>query len=212
MSSTRKGAYNQINGEQTPLNITLLSDMFKMNRSIIRPKYVDNKIDRKRDIARQHAKERDDEGDYPKEIKMGEILMPPYLWFNNEESNPGLKGLVGENNNPSTLRNEKQASSPDLRQLGLVGENNNTRATTSNQQRQPLQYNQDNIHSITPDLQPPGLVGKYIHSDLNVLLQSKENKDKRSVLIDEDTISNRRIIISDDFHAKKNVFERLGTS
>ena len=39
---------------------------------------MDNKVDRKRDIARQHVKERDYEGGYPKEIKMGEILMPPY--------------------------------------------------------------------------------------------------------------------------------------
>ena len=69
--------YPDKTASKTPLNITLLRDMFKVNKTIIRPKYVDNKIDRKRDIARQHAKERNDEGDYPKEIKMGEILIPP---------------------------------------------------------------------------------------------------------------------------------------
>ena len=133
--------------------------MFKVNRSIIRPKYIDNKTDRKRNIARQHVREKGDEGDYPKEIKMGEILMPPYLWFNDEESTPGLNGLVGESNNPSISRIERQESTPDLRQRGLVGKYNETRATTSNQvnkQEVPTRYNQDHIHSSTHNLQPHG--------------------------------------------------------
>ena len=114
--------YPDKTASKTPLNITLLREMFKVNKSIARPKYVDNKIDRKQNIARQHARERDDEGDYPKEIKMGEILMPPYLWFNEEGSTPGPKRLVGEDNNnrASTTRNMNQGSTPDLRQRGLV--------------------------------------------------------------------------------------------
>ena len=103
--------------------------------------------------------------------------MPLFL---NEESTPGLKGLVGENNNRSTTRNEKQESTPDLRQRGLVGENNNTRSATSNQinkQSQPIQYNQDHIDLSTPDPQPRGLVGEYINSDLNHY-QSKSQQIK----------------------------------
>ena len=141
--------YPDKTASKTPLNITLLRDMFKVNKSIIRPKYVDNKSDRKKDIARQHAKGRNNEGDYPKEIKMGEILMPPYLWFNNEESTPGPKRLVDEDNTkgPSTSRNKNQGSTPDLRQRGLVGEYNSTELLTSIQK-----YHQDHIHLSTPDL------------------------------------------------------------
>ena len=124
------------NGKQDPLNVEVFRNMFKVNKSVIRPKYVDNKVDRKREIARQHAKERKCEEGYPKEIKMGEILMPPYLWFTNDESTPGPKRLVGEDNinKPSTSRQEEQASTPDLRQRGLVGEFNDNRRPTSNQQ------------------------------------------------------------------------------
>ena len=146
---------------------------------------------------------------------MGEILMPPYLWFNIEESTPGLNGLVGEDNNPSTSRTERQRSTPDLRQRGLVGEHNKTGKTTSNQankQKLSIQYNQDHIHSSSPDLRSRGLVGEYIHSDLNILLQANTSQDQRSVLINDDNIDNRRVIITNDSNEKKNVFERLSNS
>ena len=187
--------YPDKTSSKTPLNIEILSDMFKVNKSITRPKYVDNKVNRKREIARQHAKEKDREGGYPKEIRMGEILMPPYLWFANDESTPGQKRLVGENNEKSTPRNKNQEITPDLRQRGLIGKNNSTILSTSVQQ-----YNQDHIHLSTLDPQPRGLVGEYIHSDLNVLLKSTTNPNQRSVIINEDAIINRRIIIDDDFH------------
>ena len=48
--------YPDKTASKTPLNVD--RDMFKVNKSVIRPKYVDNKVDRKREIARQHAKER----------------------------------------------------------------------------------------------------------------------------------------------------------
>ena len=193
--------YPDKTASKTPLNIDLLREMFRVNKSITRPKYVDNKTDRKRGIARAHAKERNDDGDFPKEIKMGEILMPPYLWFEEGESTPGPKRLVGENNNnrASTTRNMNQGSTPDLRQRGLVGEDINSEPLTSTQK-----YNQDHIHLSTTNIQSRGLFGEYIHSDLNTLLQSRINKDQRSTLIEENTISNRRIIITDDVHEKKN--------
>ena len=109
--------------------------------------------------------------------------MPPYLWFNDEES------------------------TPDLRQRGLVGEDKSNRPPTSTQP-----YNQEHTHLSTPSNQSHGLAGEYIHSDLNVLLQSSTSQSQRSVLINEDTLSNRQIIITDDFNDKKSVFERLGNS
>ena len=48
--------------KQNPLNAVVLRDIFKVNKSVIRTKYVDNKVDRKRGIARQIAKEKDYEG------------------------------------------------------------------------------------------------------------------------------------------------------
>ena len=87
--------------------------MFKANKSIIRPKYVDNKVDRRREIARQHAKEKDyEEEGYPKEIKMGEILMPPYLWFMDSESTPGLKWLVGGKRQPVNTKKRRTRKYP----------------------------------------------------------------------------------------------------
>ena len=203
--------YPDKTASKTPLNITLLKEMFKVNRTIIRPKYVDNKTDRKRGLARQHARERDDEGDFPKEIKMGEILMPPYLWFEpmvtDNESTPGPKRLVGEDNSnkPSTSRNARQESTPDLRQRGLVGEESKNKPSITIQQ-----YNQDHIHMSNSNTQSREPTGEYTHSDLNILLQSRQ--DQRSVLINEETIYNRRIIITDEVPEKRNVFERLGNN
>ena len=138
---------------------------------------------------------------------MGEILMPPNLWFANDESTPGPKRLVDEDNEESTPRNKNQESTSDLRQRGLVGEYNSIKPSTSTQQ-----YNQYHIHSSIPDLQSRGSFGEYIHSDLNVLMQSRTYQNQRSIIINEYTIRNRRAIINDDFQKKKNVFERLGSS
>ena len=52
--------YPDKTASKTPLNMKVLRDMFPVNRSIIRPKYIDNKENRKRNIARKHARERDD--------------------------------------------------------------------------------------------------------------------------------------------------------
>ena len=72
--------------------------------------------------------------------------MPPYLWFASDESTPGPKRLVGENNEQPTPMNKNQESTPDLRQRGLVGEYNSIKPLTSTQQ-----YNKDHIHLRTPD-------------------------------------------------------------
>ena len=142
--------------------------MFPINRSIIRPKYIDNKENRKRNIARHHAREKADEGDYPKEIKMGEILMPPYLWFNDDGSTPGLNRLVGESNDQSIPRIERQESTPDLRKRGLVGEYN--APTTSNQANK-----HDHTRSNTHNVQARGLSDEYTHSDVNILLKNQKH-------------------------------------
>ena len=110
-------------------------------------------------------------------------------------------------NRASTSRSTRQESTPDLRQRGLVGEDKSDRPQTSTQKD-----NQEHIRISTPSNQSHGPAGEYIHSDLNVLLQSSTSQGLRSVLINEDTLSNRRIIITDDFNDKKNVFERLGKS
>ena len=54
---------------------------------------------------------------------MGEILLPPYLWFANDNSTPDSKGLAGEVNiQPSISNTNQQHSTPVLRQRGLAGE------------------------------------------------------------------------------------------
>ena len=49
--------YTDKTASKTLLKIALLKEMFEVNKAITRPKYVDNKIDRKRGIARQHTRE-----------------------------------------------------------------------------------------------------------------------------------------------------------
>ena len=48
--------YQEKTASKTPVNVTKLRAMFRSNPSINRPKYVGNKIERKRDIARNHAR------------------------------------------------------------------------------------------------------------------------------------------------------------
>ena len=49
--------YPDKTASKTPLNVAILSEMFKVNTSIKRPKYVENKTSRK-DIARQGTREK----------------------------------------------------------------------------------------------------------------------------------------------------------
>ena len=75
--------------------------MFRPNPTITKPKLVDNSEERKRKETRHHMKAKY-KGGYPKEIKMGEILMPPYFWYTNDESitsDQHQSRLVGENEN-----------------------------------------------------------------------------------------------------------------
>ena len=63
----------------------------------------------------------------------------------------------------------------------------------------------------TPDLPQRGLAGEDSHTNINTLLQTKNNHDRRSILIDENTmIGQRRTIINDNIY-KPSVFDRLGS-
>ena len=118
--------YPDKTASKTPLNITVLNEMFKANTTISRPKYVDNKLNR-REVVRTQTRERINEDGYPKEIKMGEIQLPPYLWFAEEPSTPDPKGLAAEINvQPSTSRGIQHNSTPDPWQRGLAGEDSHT--------------------------------------------------------------------------------------
>ena len=164
--------YPDKSASKTPLNVAILNEMFKVNRSITRPKYVDNKSNR-RDIARQSNRERTNEGGYPKKIKSGELLLPPYLWFKEEDSTPDPKGLAGEDNvQPSTSR--------------------------------------DNQHNSTPDPWQRGLAGEDSHTNINTLMRTINEQDRKSILIDESTTTKRQFIIDGNFRNKKSALKRLG--
>ena len=51
---------------KNPLNVASLRKLFKPNKSIRNPKLVDNKIERRRVIARRHARYKIKEGGFPK--------------------------------------------------------------------------------------------------------------------------------------------------
>ena len=188
--------YPDKTASKTPLNIAVLNEMFKVNKSITRPEYVDNKPNR-RVVARKEKKEKVNEEGYPKEIRMGEIQLPPYLWFTQNNSTPDPKGLAGENNVlPSTSRSNQHNSTPDLRQRGLAGE-------THEQAARNVQYS-------TPDPWQRGLAGEDSHTNINNLLQTNNSQDRRSILIDENSTDERRSIIDDHFY-KSSVFDRLGS-
>ena len=102
--------YPDKSAKKTPLDVDKLRSIFKPNPNIRHPILVDNKGERKREETGLHKKPRY-KGGFPKEIKMGQVLMPPYYW-----------NKVGED---STL---------DPHQSGLVEETPNTqRSTTSTQ-------------------------------------------------------------------------------
>ena len=81
--------------------MTALRAIFRINPAIKTPILVDKKEQRKREETRNHMKKRY-RGGYPKEIMMGEALMPPYFWHNREENctlDPHRSGLVEKNKN-----------------------------------------------------------------------------------------------------------------
>ena len=79
--------YPDKTASKTPLNVTVLNEMFEANKSITRPRYVDNKPNR-RDVARKQSKEKINEDGYSKEIKIGEIQLPPYLRCTEQKKYP----------------------------------------------------------------------------------------------------------------------------
>ena len=191
--------YPDKTASKTPLNIAVLSEMFKVNATITRPKYVDNKLNR-REVARRQTKERNSEEGYPKEIKMGELQLPPYLWFAENSSTPDPKGLAGETIiRPSTSNIIQLNSTPDPRQRGLAGEGNTQPTTT-----------RSNLQNSTPDLPQRRLAGEDSHTNINALLQTNTSYDRRSVLIDESTSNNQRQVINNN-PDKSSVFDRLGS-
>ena len=101
--------YPDKSAKKTPLDINKLRVVFKPNPNIRDPILIDNKGERKREETRLHKKPRY-KGGFPKEIKMGQVLMPPYYWHR-----------VGED---STL---------DPRQSELVEKRADRRTTTPRQ-------------------------------------------------------------------------------
>ena len=131
---------------------------------------------------------------------MGEILLPPYLWFTNDNSTHDPRGLAGEINiQLSTSSANQQYTTPDLRQRGLAGEIDNHSSRTVN-----------NFQNSTPDLQQRSLVGEDSHTNINTLKQTNDNQDRRSILINESTVTERWLIIDDDIY-KPSVVDRLGS-
>ena len=71
--------YPDKTARKTPLDANKLRAMFKPNPTFTNPILIDNKEERKREETRIHKKPRY-KGGFPKEIEMGQILMPPYYW------------------------------------------------------------------------------------------------------------------------------------
>ena len=132
---------------------------------------------------------------------MGEILLPPYLWFTQDDSTFDPQGLAREVDvQPSTSKTNQQNTTPDLRLRGLAGE------TDTQSQRM-----RSNIRDSTPDLQQRGMAGEDSHTNINTLMRTNKKQDRKSILKDECTTTKRQFIIDDNFHNKKSVFERLGS-
>ena len=90
-----------------------------------------------------------------KEIKMGKIQLPPYLWFSETNSTPVPKGLAGEvNSQSSTSRDNQHNSTPDLRQRGLAGE--------------IYEQPSSNLQHSTPDFRQRELAGEDGHTNINI--------------------------------------------
>ena len=90
--------YPDKSAKKTPLDTNRLRAMFIPNAIIRNPILVDHKEERKREETRLHKKPRYKDG-FPKEIKMGQILMPPYYWHKMGEGSildPHQSGLVEE--------------------------------------------------------------------------------------------------------------------
>ena len=149
--------------------------MFKPNPAITNPILIDNKEERKREETRLHKKPRY-RGGFPKEIKMGEVLMPPYYKKAEDSAlDPHQSGMVEENINKQlassstqTIRQQGDSSTLGLRRSELVEERVG---------KQPMNFRQTRIED--PRILDPhhGLIGDRSLSDLNALLMESTNQD-----------------------------------
>ena len=113
--------------------------MFIPNPNILNPVLIDNKDVRKREETRLHKKPRY-KGGFPKEIKMGQVLMLPYYWHKRGENStldPRQSGLVEEISHKQTpikstqIHQQPSSSTLDSRRSELVEEGAITQDTTS---------------------------------------------------------------------------------
>ena len=202
--------YPDKSAKKTPLDTNRLRSTFIPNPIILNPIRVDPKEERKREETRLHKKPRY-KGGFPKEIKMGQILMPPYSWHKMSEGStldPHQSGLVEEvphkqcTTTSTQTYQQPSSSTLDSRQSELVEERADRRETTPRQIIIEDQRMTDPKHR--------GLVENKIHSDINALMAISQ--DRRSVLISNEETKQRIGPIDDNFYKRKSVFERLGGS
>ena len=134
--------YPDKTAKKIPLNVAALRVMFRPNPAIKNPILVDHKGERKREETRLHKKPRY-KGGFPKEIKMGQVLMPPYYWQQGREDStldPHQSGLVEEiphgrltTTSTQTSQREEYFSTLDSRRSELVEERVDQKSTTSTQ-------------------------------------------------------------------------------
>ena len=122
--------YPDKSAKKTPLDKNKLRAMFIPNPAVTKPILVDHKEERRREETRLHKKPRY-MGGFPKEIKMGQVLMPPYYWHKMGAVgtlNPRQSGLVEEitrkqlATTSTQTRQQPNSSTLDPRRSGLVEE------------------------------------------------------------------------------------------
>ena len=198
--------YPDKSAKKTPLDIKKLRSMFILNPNILNPVLIDNKEERKREETRLHKKPRY-KGGFPKEIKMGQILMPPYYWHKMGEDStfdPLQRGLVEEvthkQQTTSTQTHQQQDSSTlGSRRSELVEKRVEQRLTVPLQTMRQDRWRKN--HRVSEDKS---------HADINALMIA--NQDQRSILISDEETSQGIGPIDDNFYKRKSVFERLGKS
>ena len=195
--------YPDKTARKTPLDANKLRATFKPNPTITNPILIDNKEERKREETRPHKKPRY-KGGFPKEIKMGQVLMPPYYWHKigeNSTLDSRQSGLVEEITHTQTpitstqIHRQRNSSTLDSRRSELVEERATTQHTNS---RHVIIMDQR-----TTDPRHQGLVGNKSHADINALMMI--NQDRRSILINDDEPNQKRIPIDDNLYKRRTI-------
>ena len=178
--------------------------MFIANPNILNPVLIDNKDERKREETRLHKKPWY-KGGFPKEIKMGQVLMPPYYLHKLGEDStldPRQSGLVEEISHKQLATTSTQThqqpdfSTLDSRRSELVEERVYQSPKTSRQ------ATLDDQRTSNPKHQRPAVNKSHAHINALMLI----NQERRLILISDEETSQGIGPIDDNFYKRKSEF------